>query len=66
MALHIEWGRPVVLRNPGNKDIGYVLDLDKVTSEPGVYIFGRSWSRQLQALYVGQATNLRAGCSPLG
>jgi hypothetical protein len=37
----------------------YGLDLGKVTDAAGVYIFGRRWGSQFEALYVGKAGNIR-------
>ena len=32
----------------------------KVTAGAGVYIFGRRWGSQFEALYVGKASNIRS------
>lgn len=40
--------------------MGYGVDLDKITDAAGVYIFGRCWGRQFEALYVGKAINIRS------
>jgi hypothetical protein len=37
----------------------YRLDLTKITAAAGVYIFGRRWGSQFEALYVGKAGNVR-------
>lgn len=37
----------------------YTLDLDRLPTEPGVYVFGRSWGDKFEALYVGKAIRIR-------
>jgi hypothetical protein len=38
----------------------YSLDLEKVTDDGGVYIFGRRWGAQFEALCVDKANNIRS------
>lgn len=59
MNLHIEWNRPVPLRDGNSQNLIYVLDLEKVPTEAGIYIFGRRFGDQFEALYVGKAENVR-------
>lgn len=59
MKLHVEWGRPVQLKDASKDNMIYGLDLAKVTTGSGVYIFGRKWGGQFEALYVGKAGNVR-------
>jgi hypothetical protein len=37
----------------------YGLDIARITAGAGVYVFGRRWSAQFEALYVGKAENIR-------
>ena len=37
----------------------YAVDLDKVASASGVYIFGRIFGAQFEALYIGKANRMR-------
>jgi hypothetical protein len=59
MRLHVEWGRPVRLRDASENNMIYDVDLGKVTERAGVYLFGRRWGSQFEALYVGKAGNIR-------
>lgn len=61
MSLHIEWERPIYLESASNEKMIYGLDLEKVTDDGGVYIFGRRWSSKFEALYIGKANNIRSG-----
>lgn len=60
MNLHVEWGKPVQLKDASDDNMIYALELAKVTSVSGVYIFGRRWGGQFEALYVGKAGNVRS------
>jgi len=59
MKLRINWGRMVRLKKTRDAT-SYHLDLAKVTAGAGVYIFGRKWHTQFEALYVGKAGNIRS------
>ncbi len=59
MRLHIEWERPILLRDARDDNMIYGLALDKVPDEAGIYIFGRRWGSQFEALYVGKANSIR-------
>ena len=37
----------------------YQVVLDSLTTDAGVYIFGREWGGDFEALYVGKANNIR-------
>ncbi len=60
MQLHVEWDRPIPLRDDRRNNMIYTLDLSRVTDRSGVYIFGRRWGSQFEALYVGKAINVRS------
>lgn len=57
MKLHIEWMRPIVLKDDEN--LIYGVDLDKLPNVAGFYVFGRRWGSQFEALYVGKANRIR-------
>src|SRR5258708_4258706 len=57
MILHLEWGRPVVLRDGSADNLIYTTSLDLIPAKPGIYIFGRRYGKNFEALYVGQASN---------
>lgn len=59
MKLHVEWGRPLQLKDASRDNMIYNLDLGKIPTGAGVYIFGRRWGSQFEALYVGKANNIR-------
>lgn len=59
MKLHFEWGRPVPLRDASKKSMIYALDLNKVPTGAGIYIFGRRWGKCFEALYIGRAHNVQ-------
>jgi excinuclease UvrABC nuclease subunit len=60
MNLHVEWGRPIQLKDASKDNMIYGLDPSKVTDGAGVYIVGRRWGSQFEALYVGKAGNIRS------
>ena len=59
MELSIEWSRPIRLKDASRDNLIYSVDLEKLPTSPGLYIFGRKYGRQFEALYVGKATRLR-------
>jgi len=59
MKISVEWGRPLALRGLSRQNLMYVVDFDKVPDSAGVYVFGRRWGKNIEALYVGKATNIR-------
>lgn len=60
MKLHVEWSRPIQLRDASMENMIYGLDLARVSGAPGIYVFGRRWGSQFEALYVGKALNIRS------
>jgi len=60
MKLQIEWSRPMQLEDAHEDGMIYDLDLQKIAKgTAGVYIFGRLWNAEFEALYVGQAGKIR-------
>ena len=59
MKLHIEWFRPVVLKDGRRQNLIYITDIDQLPSVQGIYIFGRRCRGQFEALYVGKANQIR-------
>jgi hypothetical protein len=59
MKLQIEWDRPIRLRDASKQNMIYSLDLGRVTAEAGIYVFGRHWGSQFEALYVGKGNKIR-------
>ena len=48
-----------MLRDGKKENLIYTVDLAKLPSAAGVYIFGRRWGRDFEALYVGKAERIR-------
>lgn len=59
MKLHLQWSRPILLRKSRQRTMVYSTDLGKLPDKPGLYVFGRRHGRKFEALYVGQAKNIR-------
>ncbi len=59
MILYIEWSRLIRLRDASKDNLIYDIDLGKLPTDAGIYIFGRRWGSQFEALYVGKAGNIR-------
>ena len=60
MEISIVWGRPVALKDGKANNLLYWVDPNKLPEDAGVYVFGRRWGHEsFEALYVGQATNIR-------
>ena len=59
MKLLIDWYRPIRLNSAGKNTVGYTLNLEKIPTRAGIYIFGRRWGTQYEALYVGKAGKIR-------
>ncbi len=59
MKLHLEWTRPIPLRDATRENLIYAVDLEKLPKVPGVYVFGRRFGSAFEALYVGKALNIR-------
>jgi hypothetical protein len=59
MKLRLEWGKPIALTDGSRLNLLYTFDHQKLPSSAGVYIFGRSFGRKFEALYVGKAGSIR-------
>ena len=58
MKLQLEWARAMPLRDARrDENLIYTVDWAKLPETCGVYVFGRRFGRNFEALYVGQATN---------
>lgn len=58
MKLALEWARPTPLKDATRQNLIYTLDLKKLPRTAGVYVMGRRWGTNFEALYVGKANNL--------
>jgi len=59
MKLQVEWMRPIPLKDATPQNLIYSVGLDKLPTSAGVYVFGRRWGKQFEALYVGKANRIR-------
>lgn len=59
MKLRLEWLLPLTLSEPADHNLIYTFDFAKLPEKAGVYVFGRRFGKQFEALYVGKGTKLR-------
>jgi hypothetical protein len=60
VKLHIEWGNPLQIRAAAkSENLIYSYQYDRLPTTGGVYVFGRRYGTNFEALYVGKATNIR-------
>lgn len=59
MKLHMEWARQLILADASDSNMIYSFDYAKLPETAGVYVFGRRYGKQFEALYVGKAGELR-------
>jgi hypothetical protein len=60
MKLQLDWGRPMPLRDATrDENLIYVFDHSKLPEGAGVYVFGRQYGKNFEALYVGKASVIR-------
>jgi len=59
MKLHVEWVRPIPLKDATRQNLVYSVALDRLPTTAGIYVFGRRWGNQFEALYVGKANRIR-------
>jgi hypothetical protein len=59
MLLRLEWMRPLTLADATKQNMIYSFDFKKLPNKAGVYVFGRKFGSQFEALYVGKAGNLQ-------
>jgi len=59
MKLEIEWMRPISLRDGARQNLIYTIAMSKLPKVAGIYILGRRWGTDFEALYVGKANSIR-------
>jgi len=59
MKLQVDWIRPIPLRDATPQNMIYSVELERLPITAGVYVFGRGWGEQFEALYVGKANRIR-------
>jgi len=57
MNLNFEWSKPLKLSEA--EGAIYRIELSRVPTGPGIYVFGRKYDGKYEALYVGKATEIR-------
>jgi hypothetical protein len=45
MKLHIEWAKPLALKDATRENMIYLADVAKLPDAPGIYVFGRRWGK---------------------
>lgn len=60
MKLHLEWSKPLQLKDASRDNLIYSAEVAKLPDAPGVYVFGRVWKNQFEALYVGKAGRIKS------
>jgi hypothetical protein len=60
MNMEIIWSRAIPLSDASKRGLIYGVDLDKTFDGAGVYIFGRQWGTQFEALYIGRSARVRS------
>ena len=59
MKLRLEWSPVLHLRDGSKQNLIYNFEHEKLTEAPGIYIFGRRFGSDFEALYVGKAGKIR-------
>lgn len=59
MKLYVEWTHPIPLKDATRYNLIYSVAVDRLPAAAGVYVFGRRWGNQFEALYVGRAVSVR-------
>ncbi|MGD0075924.1 MAG: GIY-YIG nuclease family protein [Candidatus Binataceae bacterium] len=59
MKLRLEWMHPLTLADASDQNLIYSFDFTKLPETAGVYVFGRRYGNQFEALYVGKGGKLR-------
>ena len=59
MRLQVEWMRPILLKDGTRQNLIYTVDLNRLPDAAGIYVLGRRWGSQFEALYVGKANRIR-------
>jgi len=59
MILSLEWTRAILLKDATRENLIYSLPFEKVPNASGIYVFGRRYGPNFEALYVGKANKMR-------
>jgi hypothetical protein len=58
VKLQVRWNVPLSMR-AARQSLIYSVDLAKIPRASGVYVFGRRYGDEFEALYVGKALNIQ-------
>jgi hypothetical protein len=60
MQIEASWSKPIDLKKCKPGGLIYELDLEKLPTDPGVYVFGRSHGDTVSPIYIGETLNIRS------
>ena len=60
MKLQVDWEPPLSMKLASRHGLIYLVKLDHLPLQAGVYVFGRQWGNGFEALYIGKANNIRS------
>ena len=60
MKLLLRWHKPLTLKADKEGNAIYLVPLDDIPTEPGIYVFLRTHGSTYEAQYLGKAGNLRS------
>ncbi len=60
MKIEMEWTRFVDLKDASSERLLYSVNSEKIPDIAGVYVFGRRYANNFEALYVGKGRNIRS------
>jgi hypothetical protein len=59
MDLQLDWTKFIELKDAADQGLIYVLNIGNLPATAGVYVFGRSYANNFEALYIGKGNNVR-------
>jgi hypothetical protein len=60
MELLVDWSKTITLKK---HQLFYTVDVYKIPTAAGIYVFGRKYSNNFEALYIGKANDLQGRIS---
>lgn len=59
MQIQATWSKPITLKKGTPGGLIYVLDLEDLPEEPGVYVFARKHGNRVVPIYIGETMSIR-------
>lgn len=59
MQIEATWSQPITLKKGPPEGLIYVLELEDLPKEPGVYVFGRKHGETVVPIYIGETLSIR-------